>query len=228
MSVKRLLLWLFSITPLLITLFVLPVLPDSIPAHYGIDGNVTRYGSKYLMLFLPIFIICMGFFWLAMEKIAIKDKTKGAKNAQSVKVLYWANITTTLVFTAVQIWFLRLSYTSAESIYSSEFDLARVVAVCMCISFIVIGNLLPKCKRNYFIGIRTKWTLDSELSWYKTHRLGGRVMVIFGIIAAPLCLFVFDGAAILWISIGGFAVLMIPLIIYSRHVYMQEKAGYAK
>ena len=98
MRTKRLISWLFSFISLLITFFVLPMLPDMIPAHYGFDGNVTRYGSKYEMLILPTITICMGFFWLLMDKIAVKDKEKGAQN---MKVLFWANIATTLLFTVI-------------------------------------------------------------------------------------------------------------------------------
>lgn len=220
MRTRRLLFWLLAFAPLLITFFVLPILPDRIPAHYGFDGAVTRYGSKYEMLILPIITIGMAFFWLLMKKIASKDKEKGTQN---VKVLYWSSVTTTLVFIVLQIWYLRLSYTSADNIYSGEFDLMKVIAICMGIAYIIIGNLLPKCKQNYIVGIRTIWTLESELSWYKTHRLGGKVMVLWGIISTLLCLFIFDGIIALLISVGGLVVVIIPIMLYSRYVYKQEK-----
>lgn len=48
--------------------------------------------------------------------------------------------------------------------------------------FIVLGNYLPKIKPNYFIGIRTPWTLENETVWQKTHRLGGKVFVVMGVL----------------------------------------------
>ena len=221
MKIKRLISWIFACVPLIITLIVLPTLPDKIPAHYGIDGNVNRFGSKYEMLILPVITIAMGFFWILIEKIISKDKEKGG---QSAKILFWANIIMTAIFTIMAIWFLRLSYTEAKNIYANDvdFDFMKALAVCLGVSWIIIGNLLPKCKQNWYAGIRTAWTLKSEITWYKTHRLGGKLIFIDGIISTVLCLFVFNGIIGLIFSCASFIIIMIPIIIYSYIVYKKE------
>ena len=108
MKSRKLIAWIFAFLPLVITIIVLPMLPDKIPAHFGFDGQVTRYGNKYEMLFIPIFAILFGFFWLLIEKIQ--------KNEQGRKVLFWANISVSLLFTVITSWFLYVSFKQVKNI----------------------------------------------------------------------------------------------------------------
>lgn len=215
MKTRRLITWICCLIPLIITLCVLPLLPSEIPGHYDISGNVTRYGSKYETLLLPIVSLLMGLFWELMAKVALKDKEKGEQN---VKVLFWGSIIMSLVFTVLTIWFLYLSYSKADSLNGTQLDFLKILAVCLSICWVVLGNILPKCKHNHYIGIRTKWTMRSEVSWYKTHRFGGRLFMIGGFLSAIICLFFVDGSIGIWISICCLLVLIIPIIVYSYHV----------
>ena len=68
----------------------------------------------------------------------------------------------------------------------------RVLPVGLGVLFIVIGNLLPRARPNWFVGIRTPWTLSSDRVWEKTHRFGGHVfvaagmlMLLSGLVVAP-------------------------------------------
>jgi uncharacterized membrane protein len=105
MKNRRFIAWIFSFVPLLITLVVLPILPDIIPVHYSLGGDADRYGSKYEMLVLPIPTILMGFFWVWMAKKTLKNKEKGAQN---LKVLFWGDIIMTSTFTVITVRFLYL------------------------------------------------------------------------------------------------------------------------
>jgi uncharacterized membrane protein len=111
MKNRRFIAWIFSFAPLLITLVVLPILPDIIPAHYSFGGDVDRYGSKYEMLVLPIITILMGFFWVWMAKNALKNKEKVSQN---LKVLFWGDIIMTLTYTVITVWFLYLCLNYSE------------------------------------------------------------------------------------------------------------------
>jgi uncharacterized membrane protein len=216
MKNRRFVTWGLACIPLIIVLLVLPALPDTIPAHFDIAGNVNRFGSKYELLILPIVTIAMGLFWLLMEKIALKDTGRGQQNA---KALFWSNIVMTLTFMILTIWFLSLAYNRAENIYQNGFDFMKLLAVVLSLGWVIIGNLLPKCKQNALIGIRTKWTLASETVWYKTHRWGGRLIFVTGIISAVLCLLVFDGMLSLFVSVGCLVIVVIPIILYSYRAY---------
>ena len=219
MKTRRLISWIFACVPLIITFIVLPMLPDKIPAHYGIDGNVTRFGSKYETLILPVITVAMGFFWLLMENIISRNKENGS---QSVKVLFWGNIIVTAIFTVFTILFLNLSYAEAKNINDVDFDFMKISAVCLSAGWILIGNLLPKFRQNWWAGIRTPWTLKSEITWYKTHRFGGRLIFTGGIISALLCLFVFNGMTGFIFSLASVISEALLIIIYSYIVYKKE------
>jgi uncharacterized membrane protein len=215
MKSKKLIAWLLAFLPLIITIIVLPMLQDEIPAHYGLDGQVTRYGSKYEALIIPIVAILFGFFWLLIEKIPIKNK----KYAQNAKVLFWSNISISLLFMALVSWDLYTSFTQAENIYAMDIDFMKIEAVCLSIFWIILGIVLPKFKPNWLIGIRTPWTLKNENCWEQTHRFGGKIMIISGIISTLLCLFVFESSIAFYYSIGSLLVIAVILVIYSYRVY---------
>jgi len=218
MNNKRIITWLLAFLPLVITIIVLPMLPDETPAHYGFDGQVTRYGSKYEALGLPIVTILFGFFWLLVEKISSKDKNY----EQNKKVLFWGNIGLSLFFTVITVWFLYLDFTHTENIYNTDIDFMKIEAVFLSILWIILGIILPKCKQNWVAGFRVPWTYKSENCWDETHRFGGKLYVINGIISALLCLFVFNGLIALYYSLGSIFVISIIVLIYSYRVYRQE------
>jgi len=217
MSTKRFVTWIIAFVPMMITMMVLPVLPDKIPAHYGPGGNVTRFGSKYELLTMPIITIGMQVIWLLLEKHLMKDKEKGPHNSQAV---FWINLAVTLTFTVLTVSFLYLAYRGAGSI--NDIDYRKIVAIALSLSWIVIGNILPKLKQNGLVCIRTTWTLASENTWYKTHRMGGKIAVITGMASGLLCLFVFNGETGIWVSLASSIIMLVSIVIYSYFVYKRE------
>ncbi|NLT12619.1 MAG: SdpI family protein [Clostridiaceae bacterium] len=116
--------------------------------------------------------------------------------------------------------FLYLTYKGVESI--NDFDYQKIVAIALSINWIVIGNILPKLKPNGLVGIRTPWTVASENNWYKTHRLGGKIAVITGIVSGLMCLFVFSGEIGIWVSLVSSIFMFVPIVIYSYLLYKSE------
>jgi uncharacterized membrane protein len=205
---------------MIITLIVLPILPDTIATHYGLNGP-DNFGSKYVMLILPIFCILMGFIWLFSGMFTLKDKDEKRSN-QNIRILFWFDIFSSLLFTLITIILLYVSYESTDNIVSRDLDLLSILAIFLSFSGVLFGNLLPKCKQNWIIGIKTKWTLKSEVTWYKTHRVAGKILVIVGIISTLLCLFVFNGFIGLIFYLGISTIQIIPIIIYSYYIYKHE------
>lgn len=217
MQPKRLTTWILAFVPIIVTMAVLPVLPDEIPAHYGFDGNVTRFGSKYELLILPVITIGMFFFWLLLEKHLMKDKEKGTHNSKGIS---WINLVMTFILTVLTVLFLYLAYIGAENI--NDYEYQKIVAITLSISWITIGNVLPKLKQNRLVGIRTPWTLASENNWHKTHNMGGKVLVMTGITSGLLCLFIFSGEVGIWVSLGSSIAMLILIVIYSYLVYKRD------
>jgi uncharacterized membrane protein len=91
---------------------------------------------------------------------------------------------------------------------------------------IVTGNYLSKLRSNFFIGIRTPWTLSSDLAWRKTHRVGGRVLILLGLALIPFA-FYLDSAISLWVT--GVAVVgtALVLVVYSYFVWRSDPASRA-
>ena len=106
-------------------------------------------------------------------------------------------------------------------------DTAGALYLGLSILFLVIGNYLPSLKPNYFIGIRTPWTLESEEIWRKTHRLGSRVWVIGSLLMIVLWFFVPSSGYSIVFFVGVLTLALIPTL-YSFYLYMQERKAPAE
>jgi uncharacterized membrane protein len=97
------------------------------------------------------------------------------------------------------------------------------ISAAIGVLFIVLGNFLSKVKSNYFFGIRTPWTLASETVWNKTHRLGGKVFIMAGVLLAMSGL----SPERLRLPLFAFAIMIILFgtVVYSYLAYLGEKNG---
>lgn len=98
MKTKKILFYVLMFLPLIAVIIALPFLPEQIPAHYGFDGQVTRWGSKYETLIFPGITILFGLFMLAMAKGMAKKERTGSKNE---KVTIVADIVSLALFNAI-------------------------------------------------------------------------------------------------------------------------------
>jgi uncharacterized membrane protein len=95
--------------------------------------------------------------------------------------------------------------------------------VAMGLLFIIIGNLLPRARPNWFFGIRTPWTLSSDRVWERTHRVGGYAMMVSGLVIIATA---FVGSAIgITAIMGGVVVLMLGVVGYSYVLWRREQRG---
>ena len=104
----------------------------------------------------------------------------------------------------------------------ASLDLTRIVMVATGALFVLIGNYLPKVQPNYLMGIRTPWTLASDLAWRRTHRIGGRLFVIEGLILAGLGLLGASGALLVAAVLGAVVVLLAVTVVYSYQVWKMD------
>jgi uncharacterized membrane protein len=89
---------------------------------------------------------------------------------------------------------------------------------------IVTGNYLSKVRSNFFIGIRTPWTLSSDIAWRKTHRVGGRVLLLLGLALIPLA-FYLDSATNFWVTGAAVVATSLILVIYSYFAWRRDPAS---
>ena len=173
-------------------------LPDQVPTHWGLHGEANGFGSKNLAIFL-LPVINMGLFFLILFYPNIDPRRENFKKfAGSYTVLRWA---VHLFFSAVYLFTLYkvLMYARGQE----ALNISGFITVAISLLIIVLGNYMGRVRHNYFVGIRTPWTLASEEVWQKTHRLGGKLYVASGVIGL-LSVFLQDP--------GRFLGLLVPLI----------------
>lgn len=146
-----------------ISIYLYPSLPDQIPTHWGVTG-VDAYGHKQ-QLFMPILL-----YLLFLIPVCIIDR-KAIRNKRVANTLMMF-----MAFVFLVVWCMSI----VSSFYPLYLNGMLMCVILLGIMLIVTGNLMPKIKFNYFIGIRTPWTLMNETVWYKTHRLGGKAFFFGG------------------------------------------------
>lgn len=101
-----------------------------------------------------------------------------------------------------------------------QYDMQRVVLPAVAILFLYISLLLKNSKRNWFVGIRTPWTLSSDLVWKKTHKLGS---VLFALTAILIFAAGFTSQASIMIVLGSIIGTVLITVVYSFVEYKKEK-----
>jgi len=213
MKRNKIIYYLLMFLPIIITLCALPFLPSEVPAHYNAKGAVTRYGSKYESIIFPMIIIPFGYFMLYMGKLASKNETNQNNNNEKIVVI--TGIMTLILFNAMTGFFLYTDFAKVENLNNVTFDLYKIIFSLLGIFLIVIGNIMPKCKKNSIIGLRTKWSMSSELNWKKSQKFGGISFIAFGILLIVGNFFVFSGNACLVYSISIMFINLIVDVIYT-------------
>ena len=163
--------------PMVIGLILWNKLPEQIPMHWNVAGEVYGWGSKGMLVFyLPLFIV--GLQWVCALATSHVPEGKGINGKSSKLVLWICPYVSLLIHTLV--YAKILGYDLAVNV---------IMPLSFGLMFMFIGNLLPKCKRNYFIGIKVPWALNNDENWNKTHRFAGKVWVAGGAIIAATAVF---------------------------------------
>lgn len=158
---------------LLAAILVYPHMPDRVPMHWNIKGEVDSYGSRFSGTFLlPLMNIGMYALFLVLPKLDPK-KENYDKFKSSYQVIKYALI----IFMSMIYLFVVLAS------LGYPINIGKVVPAGVSILFIILGNVMSRVKFNYFVGFRLPWTLANEEVWTKTHRLGAKLMVSGGFVA---------------------------------------------
>ena len=169
------------------TVIFLILSPDRIPVHYNFAGEVDRIGSKYDNLLYPVCAIGLGVFFLLMARIPRK---KGEQTNE--KILMITGVCTLLFFTLIGFYCMlkALRYDPEAAPQVSYDDVNRFVSIGIGALLVVLGNIMPKMRRNSLFGLRTKWSMSNDNVWQKSQRFGGIASVIAGFFIIILALFV--------------------------------------
>ncbi|HEX5111747.1 MAG TPA: SdpI family protein, partial [Saprospiraceae bacterium] len=159
------------------------------------------------ILSLPVYVIM-----LLVPRIDPKHKIE-----QMGGKFYTIRLVITIFMSALGIYIINASYTGNMTGMNYLFMIIGAF-------FAVIGNYMPAMRPNYFMGIRTPWTLENEEVWKNTHRLGGKIWVVGGLLIFLLALLIHDEKTIGIVFISMIVVLAGIPILYSYFDYRKLKA----
>ena len=194
------------LVPVVVGLLLWNQLPEQLPSHWDINGNVDGWSEKTVAVFgFPGLLL--GLHWIC-ALAASTDPKQSRYHIKSVVLILWLCPVLGLVLST-------LMYSSALNL---SLKIEVIMPLLMGLLFLVVGNLLPKCPQTYTVGIRLPWTLASEENWNKTHRFGGKIWVIGGLfIMATAFLGMF------WILLVVLAVMAAAPTIYSYCYYRKHE-----
>ena len=194
---------------LIINIYFYPQMPEKMASHWNAQGQVDDYMSKFWGLFLiPIILIGLALLFVAIPRI---DPLKA--NIEKFRKYYDGFIILFLVF-MLSIHFQVILWNLGIKISPNI-----IVPIDIGILFFYTGILCENAKRNWFIGIRTPWTLSSERVWEKTHKIGGKLFKIAGVIAFVGVFF--QSYALFFVLVPVISVALYT-IIYSYIEYQKE------
>jgi len=171
-SRRELMIWIITLLPLVATVVLYPSLPDKIPMHWNAAGEIDGWGGPNSAFFIPLLLIGLNVLFICLPKI---DPRRS--NYTMFSQAYFAFRLVFVLFMAVMQGIILYS-----AFRPDDLQVGLIVPAGVGILFAVIGNFMPKFKHNYFIGIRTPWTLANEECWRRTHRMAGPVWFVGGIV----------------------------------------------
>lgn len=201
--------------PLISVLVLLRFLPDEIPAHFDINMNVDRWGSKYESLIMPAVMLIQTVCIYISSCRSIRHDSSGNNR----KVLLITGITVNLLFAALTAFQLTgaVDLASLNKI-SSDLSL-NIVFILSGAAMVIIGNFMPKCKLNSTIGLRTEWSMANEEVWSRCQRFGGVLMVICGISMAVLSAVIKSTAAVIAVNLIILILMSVLAAVGSKRIY---------
>lgn len=197
---------LITLIPIVIGLILWDKLPEQVPVHWNINGDVDDYATKTQAVFLMPLIL-VAFHWICVVGTSLDPKKQNINDKMFTLVLWIIPVISLLCNSMV--------YATA---LGHKVSVEIIMPLFMGALFVVIGNYFPKCKQSYTVGIKIPWTLNDEENWNKTHRMAGFLWVVGGIVIMATA---FLGA--FWL----FFVVLIPMVIvpfvYSYSLYKKNK-----
>jgi len=169
---------LIVLIPFIYLAYIWNTLPETVPTHWNANGEIDGWGNKRKLILIPFMLPVLFYIILTIvPKIDPKKKIEAMGNK-----FYNIKFSLTLFMSVLALFILYSSKTHS-------FTNPNIIVLLIGLLFVILGNYMKTLKPNYFIGIRTPWTLESETVWKKTHKMagkywffGGLLIIIFSLI----------------------------------------------
>lgn len=188
--------------PIIAGLLLWDRLPDRIPTHWGMGGEVDGWSGKGFAVFaMPLMMLGIQ---LLCFFVTASDPKRGNIRRKYLSMVLW-------IIPVLSVMTSCISYAVA---LGAQIRVEQVIPGFIGLMFVIIGNYMPKFQQSYTMGIRLPWTLSSEENWNRTHRFGGKIWALGGI-GVLFCTLMGWGMA----SIVILAVVVIVPTVYSYVLY---------
>ncbi|MGH4118136.1 SdpI family protein [Clostridium sp.] len=195
----------------MVTIYLYPSLPSKIPSHWNSEGQIDGYLGRFLGAFL-IPLMNLGFYFMFIFLPYLDPKKANyAKFSGAYKLLRYSFH---ILFACIQIIILLVAL-------GHPVNVTMLIGIGTSLLLVLIGNVMGKFKHNYFVGIKTPWTLANEEVWTKTHRMAAPLWVVGGIISAVFAI-LFEGkssysiALVIIISVISIVPIVYSFVIFKR------------
>jgi len=189
------------------TLVAYPSLPGTVPIHWDAQGHVNGWGPKWsLFLYGPGMMLCMVLLFSALPWLSPKKFEVDSFRATYLYIM--------VVIVGM------LAYCQILILVSSlgmVLDVSRAVEGGVCLLIALLGNVLGKVRRNFFVGIRTPWTIANEQVWNATHRFAAKTFFAGGLLGLLAVIL----RAPFWLPVTAILVAALVPAIYSLVLYKQ-------
>ncbi|MGQ9480989.1 SdpI family protein [Chloroflexus sp.] len=193
---------------------MLPSISDPAPIHWNAAGEVDGYGSPWIVALLPpIVATIMALLALVLPRIDPRG--------QGYTTFFR---TYALIMNSLVLFFAGLQVITIGVAVGWSVSVPRLLSLGMSLLIVVLGNELGRVTPNYFVGIRTPWTVADPDVWRKTHRVGARLFVAGGGLAALSSLVVPEE----WLFVATLLLVIVPVLAtipYSYVVWRQLRRG---
>ena len=197
--------------PFLFYISIYRYLPSEIPVHYSLDGIADRFASK---LSVEALLLCsLGYGGLLIGILLRKMVYAMGKNQENdntqitAKLMAYNQTFLTIFFSALSLYLISVM---SQTLTPDTCFVFRTAYLVLSVLFIILGNYMPKLKKNRVSGVKTKYSQSSDDAWMKSQRFGGRLLVMGGIAVLIVCLLPGipeKGTIILGAVIFGFVIL---------------------
>jgi len=199
----------------ILALALMPQMPEKMASHWDLQGRVNGYMPRFWALFLmPMVSLFIFLLFLLVPKIdPLKENIKKFRK-------YFDSFIVLIIIFLLYVYLLSIAWNLGY-----RFDMGRLIVPATGLLFYYVGVLLSKAKRNWFIGVRTPWTLSSEKVWDRTNKAGAKLFKVSGLIA--FLAIVWPKAA-LYIIFLPLVLTAVFLVFYSYFLFQKEKIKFQK